>query len=174
MYSRFIERTLQNFLTRVYGPKWSKTECDSLRESPELASRMKYRALNVKWFLIDYALIPLDVLHTMAMAAGGGIQRLEERYARELIERLRSSTPQVILDEFLHEVLTKDHVHDDVRRSFEKTWWRLRGLPVILSYIPSIIGYYLIQEAIGPMIYWPLYIFRKPICWVIRSLRGGI
>ena len=61
-----------------------------------------------------------------------------------------------------------------LRAFFTMDCWDLADFPLFVRTLGEVFVYNLIQEVIGPMIYWPLYIFRRPICWVIRFLRGGI
>ena len=61
-----------------------------------------------------------------------------------------------------------------LRAFFTMDCWDLADFPLFVRTLGEVFVYNLIQEVIGPMIYWPLYIFRKQICWVIRFLRGGI
>jgi hypothetical protein len=64
--------------------------------------------------------------------------------------------------------------HFQLRMIFTIECLAFTEFPIFIKCLPRVIVYQLIQQIIGPMIYWPLRIFQRPICWVIQQLRGGV
>lgn len=169
MYYKFIEETLQDFLVKVNASPFTLEELEEIERDKSPESRIRYQVTKVKWYARVYATLLLDALHTIPYALLGG----PARYDRDWFEQLRSVVPQQIFDDVTKTVQEKP-AREFIRESYADIWRKIKNAPLIASYVLNISGYYLVQNIIGPMIYWPLRIFQRPICWVIRNTRGGV
>jgi len=164
--SKFIEETLWGFLTDLNESGFTPEELNEIQQDRSMKSRIRYRVGTVKWYVKIYLALPLDAVITIPYVLLGGARRYDEY----MVEQFRGVLPEQIVDEALRNVQCIPD-RQLIRGSFKDIWGKVTKVPVVLRYCLDIAGYYLIQDVLGPMVYWPLFLFRRPICAAIKTVR---